>query len=93
MISFFLTPLILELGKIMLKIFFSAQNRGWCSFHSLCRRKKYNNLKIIICGLLPRDKSWSVNSIIIKEINLSLNYKYLSNNFPFETVQLPEIRE
>lgn len=35
--------------------------------------KKYNDPKIIVFALLPRDESWSKNQIIIKEINELLN--------------------
>ena len=46
-------------------------------------KKKCNNPKIIICGPIPGDESWSVNRIIIKEINDLLNYKCSRNIFLF----------
>ena len=42
---------------------------------ALALRRKYNNLKIVVCGLLHRDENWSVNRIYITEKNNYLSYK------------------
>ena len=32
-------------------------------------RRKYHPIAIFVCGLLPRDKNWSINRVYIDEIN------------------------
>ena len=39
-------------------------------------RRIYKNSNVIVCGLLPRDESWSVNRKYIKELNEYLRRKY-----------------
>ena len=46
-------------------------------------KRKYNNLNIVVCGLLPRDENWSVNRIYIREINDYLSYKCDLNGVNF----------
>ena len=50
---------------------------------ALTLRRKYNHLNNAVCGLLPRDKNWSVNRIYIKEINDYLSYKCDLNGVNF----------
>ena len=38
-------------------------------------RHIYKNSNVIVCGLLPRDESWSVNRVYIKELNEYLHHK------------------
>ena len=38
-------------------------------------RRIYKNSNVIVCGLLPRDESWSVNRVYIKELNEYLRHK------------------
>ena len=38
-------------------------------------RRIYKNSNVIVCGLLPRDESWSVNRVYIKELNEYLHHK------------------
>ena len=50
---------------------------------ALALRRKYNNLKIAVCGLLHRDENWSVNRIYITEKNNYLSYKCDLNRVNF----------
>ena len=50
---------------------------------ALALRRKYNNLKIAVCGLLHRDENWSVNRIYITEKNNYLPYKCDLNRVNF----------
>ena len=43
--------------------------------------KIYPNSSIYISGLLPRDESWSVNTVTIDEINKSLQYQCIREGF------------
>ena len=36
---------------------------------ALSLKKKYQHITVTVCGLIPRDESWSVNRININEIN------------------------
>ena len=38
-------------------------------------RRIYKNSNVIVCGLFPRDESWSVNRVYIKELNEYLRHK------------------
>ena len=38
-------------------------------------QSKYNSIDIAIGGILPRDVSWSINRVLIKEVNEILNEK------------------
>ena len=49
----------------------------------LFKKKKTSNLNIFICGLIPRDKNWSINRKYIKEINDLLKSKCKENGFTF----------
>ena len=33
-------------------------------------REKSSSINAFICGLIPRDKSWSVNRVLIKDVNI-----------------------
>ena len=46
-------------------------------------KKKYKHITVTVCGLIPRDESWSVNRITIKEINNYLCYKCKLNDVDF----------
>ena len=50
---------------------------------ALTLRRKYNDLHIVVCGLLPGDENWSVNRIYIREINDYLSYKCDLNGMNF----------
>ena len=50
---------------------------------SLTLRSKYHLINVAICGLIPRDDSWSINRIYINEINNDLLYKCKQNGFTF----------
>ena len=34
-----------------------------------CLREKFSNINVFIHGLIPRDRSWSVNKVLIKDVN------------------------
>ena len=46
-------------------------------------KNRFNNPNIFICGLLPRDECFSINRVIIDEINDLLSFKCSVNNFHF----------
>ena len=50
---------------------------------ALSLKKKYEHINVTVCGLLPRDESWSVNRLNIKEINNYLCYKCNSIDVKF----------
>ena len=52
-------------------------NIGFC----LC--EKSSNISVFICGLIPRDESWSVNRVLIKDITGILKYLCLKHDFSF----------
>ena len=52
-------------------------NIGFC----LC--EKSSNISVFICGLIPRDESWSVNRVLIKDTNGILKYLCLKHDFSF----------
>ena len=48
-----------------------------------CLCEKSSNMNVFICGLLPRDESWSINWVLIKGVNRILEYLCLKLDFPF----------
>ena len=40
-------------------------------------KTNYSCVNVIICGILPRDDSWSVNPVYIKKVNQILKFKAL----------------
>ena len=45
--------------------------------------KKSIGIDVSVCGLIPRDESWSVNRGLINEANEILKYQCNINNFTF----------
>ena len=39
-----------------------------------CLHEKSSSVKVFICKLIPRDESWSVNRVLIKDVNRTLKY-------------------
>ena len=56
--------------------------RDWLSLVHLLKYK-FNNPNIFICGLLPRNECFSINRVIIDEINDLLSFKCSINNLHF----------
>ena len=48
-----------------------------------CLRKKSSIINVFICGMIPRDESWSANRVLMKNFNRILKYLCLKHNFPF----------
>ena len=48
-----------------------------------CLLEKSGNIKALTCGLIPGNESWSVNSLLIKEVNRTFEYLYLKHDFSF----------
>ena len=46
-------------------------------------KNRFNNPNIFICGLLSCDEYFSINGVIIDEINKLLSFKFSVNNFHF----------
>ena len=46
-------------------------------------QKKSSVINVSICGLIPRDESWSVNRVLINEVNEILKHQYNINGFAF----------
>ena len=49
----------------------------------LSLRRKNSQLNVFVCGLLPRNDSWSVNRVYVKEVNDLLCYKCDLNGISF----------
>ena len=45
--------------------------------------KKTSSVNVFICGLIPRDKSWSVNRVLIKDTHRILKYLCLKHDFSY----------
>ena len=45
--------------------------------------KKSDNINVSVCGLIPRDEFWSVNSVVINEVNEILKYQCNINSVVF----------
>ena len=43
----------------------------------------YTCVNVIICGILPRDDSWSVNRVYIKKVNQILKLKCCESSYTF----------
>ena len=43
----------------------------------------YSGVNVIICGILPRDDSWSVNRVSIKKVNQILKFKCFESSYTF----------
>ena len=43
----------------------------------------YSCVNVIICGILPRDDSWSVNRVSIKKVNHILKLKCCKSSYTF----------
>ena len=48
---------------------------------SSCLLEKSSNIKVFICGLIPRDESWSINRVLIKDFNRILKYLCLKHDY------------
>ena len=48
-----------------------------------CLREISSNINAFIRGLIPRDKGWSVNRVLIKDVNRILKYLCLKHDFSF----------
>ena len=46
-------------------------------------KTNYSCVNVIICGILPRDDSWSVNRVSIKKVNLILKLKCYESSYTF----------
>ena len=46
-------------------------------------RKKPNDINVNVCGLIPRDDCWSVNRVVINEVNEIFKYPWNINGFAF----------
>ena len=46
-------------------------------------RKKSNIINVSVCGLISRDEGWSVNMVLINEVNEILKYQCNINGFTF----------
>ena len=46
-------------------------------------RKKSDNINVSVRGLIPRDEVWSVNSVVINEVNEILKYQCNINSVAF----------
>ena len=43
----------------------------------------YGYINVVICGVLPRDNSWAVNRVSIKQINQILKLKCYESSYTF----------
>ena len=50
---------------------------------SSCLRRKSSNINVFIWGFIPRDEGWSVNRILIKDVNRILVKLCLKQDFSF----------
>ena len=48
-----------------------------------CLREISSNINVFICVLIPRDVGWSVNRVLIKDVNRILEYLCLKHDFSF----------
>ena len=48
-----------------------------------CLREKSSSINDFICGFIPRHDSWSVNRVLIKDVNRILKYFCLKYDFSF----------
>ena len=48
-----------------------------------CLREISSNINVFICVLIPRDVGWSVNRVLIKNVNRILEYLCLKHDFSF----------
>ena len=48
-----------------------------------CLREKSSSINVFISGLIPIDESWSVNRVLIKDVNRILKYLCLKHDFSF----------
>ena len=46
-------------------------------------KTNYGRVNVIICGILPRDDSWSVNRVSIKKVNQILKLKCCKSSYTF----------
>ena len=46
-------------------------------------KTNYSRVNVIICGILPRDGSWSVNRVSIKKVNQILKLKCYESSYTF----------
>ena len=46
-------------------------------------KTNYSCVNVIICGIVPRDDSWSVNRVPIKKVNQILKLKCYESSYPF----------
>ena len=48
-----------------------------------CLRERSSRINVFICGLIPGGESWSVNRVLIKDVNKFLKYLCLKHDFSF----------
>ena len=48
-----------------------------------CLHKNSSSVNVFICRLIPRDDSWSVNRVLIKDVNRILKYLCLKHDFSY----------
>ena len=46
-------------------------------------QKKSSGIDVSVCGLIPRDECWSVNRVLVNEVNEILKYLCNINGFTF----------
>ena len=62
----------------------SLTNRANCIVNiGSCLLEKSSNTNVFICGLIPRNESWSINSVLIKDINRILEQLCLKHDCSF----------
>ena len=48
-----------------------------------CLREKSSNINFFVCWLIPKDESWSVNRVLIKDFSRIFEYLCLKHDFYF----------
>ena len=48
-----------------------------------CLCEKFNSVNVFACGFIPRDDSWHVNRVLIKNVNRILKYLCLKHYFSY----------
>ena len=62
----------------------SLTNRANCIVNiGSCLLEKSSNTNVFISGLIPRNESWSINSVLIKDINRILEQLCLKHDCSF----------
>ena len=56
---------------------------SWLPIIGSIFRKKSDDINVSVCGLIPLDECWSVNRVVINEVNKILKYQCNINGFAF----------